>query len=65
MNLDQFKDLVSHMCLDGTLVASWCRFEPFDVNVIKISNFVVFAENSNASFGTQRNKRCDVLCCGR
>ena len=40
MNLEQFKDPVSHMCLGGTVVASWSFTQ--EVNSVKS-----FRENSN------------------
>ena len=61
MNWGQFKDPVSHLCLAGVVIASWCLTQemaglnPF----IEMTNILVtefsefndsFRENSNASF---------------
>ena len=55
MNWDQFKDNVSHMCLAGTVVASWSLSEeigwvagssPFTVMTnIFVPEFAEFSEN--------------------
>ena len=52
MNLGQFKDHVSHMCLAGAVVASWslapevAGSSPFTIMTsIFVSEFVEFSEN--------------------
>ena len=52
MNLDQRKDPVSHMCLTGAVIESWCLTQevaglsPFTVmRIIFVSEFAEFSEN--------------------
>ena len=62
MNLDQFKDPLSYLCLAGTVVAFWSLTQVAGSNNL-LTNIIFLSLNSANLMKTFRNNSIDSLKC--